>query len=104
MRNPRKLPDLSLIENRFQYNPETGQVFKDGQLCNAWNRSGYNVIRLGQTLQITAGRLGWYLYYRQDPGNRLVVHIDGCKSNNSINNLRLVNKRNKARVTTRDNK
>ncbi len=90
MKAPRKLPPLELLEHTFKYDPHTGCVYKHGKLCNSWNRSGYNVIKVTKTRQIPASRLGWYLYYREDPGpSRHVVHINEDKSDNRIENLRL---------------
>ena len=92
------MPDISLLENIFDYDPLTGRVYRKGKLCKAWNRQGYNVIRIGPTMTIPAARLGWYLYYRQDPGsNKMVIHINGDKTDSTIANLRLQNVRNKAR-------
>ena len=40
-------------------------------------------------MQVTAARLGWYLYHRKDPGvNNHVVHKEGA-SDSSIKNLQL---------------
>ena len=94
MRKPRKLPDLSLIENRFQYDPLTGAMWKDGKRCRAHNRNGYNTVYVRRGMMITVARLGWYLYYRQDPGDRLVKHINGDKKDDRIENLKLVRRTN----------
>lgn len=57
-----------------------------------WINRGYRRLRV--TLDSTSylymcHRVAWYLYYRADPGNFQIDHIDGDKSNNSITNLRL---------------
>ena len=38
-------------------------------------------------------RLAWYMHYGEDPGDKQIDHIDRNKSNNKINNLRLVDLR-----------
>ena len=89
MRKPRPMPELSLLEYTYTYNPITGKIYRDGKLCNSWNRQGYNIVTVRKGMTLTVARLGWYLYYRKDPGvNYHVVHIDE-KTDNSIKNLQL---------------
>ena len=52
-------------------------------------KDGYIYIRLnGQ--RFLAQRLAWLLHYKTDPGDLQVDHVDGDKSNNCVQNLRLL--------------
>ena len=92
MKQPSKLPDISLVEAAFEYDPIAGLVFsrKTGKAIGANDRTtGYRKVRVGRvTTQVS--RLAWLLYYREDPVGYAISHIDGNKQNDSIKNLRKV--------------
>lgn len=98
-----QLPSLEIVESYIDYNPETGiGVWKRKRIgrgarirvglpAGTVNNQGYIYIRLfGQ--RYAAHRLFWLLYYKKDPGNKFIDHIDRNKLNNKIANLRLVTK------------
>ena len=87
-RLPSRLPPLELIEANFTYDPVTGLLFgKSGKPVGSNDRStGRMKVRVGRiTTQVA--RIAWYLYYREDPGQYHVVHINGDVRDNRIENL-----------------
>ena len=94
------LPPLEELRENIDYNPDTG-IFtwikkpsiatKVGQEAGSVNKDGYICISFRNNLYY-AHRLAYYMYYGIDPLEKLVDHIDGDKSNNKINNLRLATK------------
>ena len=82
---------------RLDYNPETGEFtwknpkatcMKPGDKAGSMHKSGYVHMSLNRTFW-QAHRLAWFYVYGTPPVEDL-DHIDGNKSNNSINNLRPV--------------
>ena len=91
------LPPLEELKEFFDYNPDTGLVtwikkinkrIKVGQEAGAMNSKGYIHIRFKGS-DYKAHRLAYYMYHGVDPLAKLVDHIDGDKTNNKIDNLRL---------------
>jgi len=93
---PKPLPLHDFLATYIEYNPETGQ--------GVWKRSPANNIKAGATVgtiyknylvvrfkgkSYPAHRLFWLLQTKTDPGDFLIDHIDGNKSNNAFSNLRL---------------
>ena len=92
MRKPRPLPPLELIEDIFSYDPVEGIVYKYDKPCGTHNRNGWvRVCFKGN--EWPAHRIAWLLYYRKDPGDAHVRHINGCYYDNRIDNLRLTRRR-----------
>ena len=95
----RPLPPLEELKEFLDYNPDTGiftwikgrQSIKVGQVAGKANGNGYLRIRF-KGIKYFAHRLAYYMYHGIDPLEKLVDHIDGDKSNNKINNLRLASK------------
>lgn len=82
--------DINFILMNFDYNPETGELFrvlsggnrtKSGTECNGYIRSGVS----GDL--VYNHRIAWAHYYREQPPE-YIDHIDGNRKNNSIKNLR----------------
>lgn len=79
----------------LSYSAATGQLvwrgiqkfYLKGREAGAIEAGGYRVIKIkGRTFK--AHRLAWLLHYGEWPSQR-IDHIDGDKSNNRVNNLRL---------------
>jgi hypothetical protein len=92
------LPPLEVLEREFIYESDTGlfrhRYYKCGralkdQIAGTINRKGYVVIRIQSNIVYQAHRVAWYMYHKQDPVHNLIDHIDRCKHNNAISNLRL---------------
>ena len=93
----RPMPPLEELKEFLDYNPDTGifiwkkqvaQNIKVGQEAGAMNSNGYIQIRFKNSPYL-AHRLAYYMYYGIHPLEKLVDHIDGDKTNNKIDNLRL---------------
>ena len=91
MKNPTKLPDLSLIEANFFYDPDLGILYrKSGSPVFNNDRTGTRKIRVGRK-STTVARICWALFHRKDPGSKHIVkHINEDPFDNRIKNLRLV--------------
>ena len=94
------LPPLEELKEFLDYNPDTG-IFTwikprkgarlnhvAGSLRTTDKTRGYIYIKFKDALY-RANRLAYYMHHGIDPLEKLVDHIDGDKSNNKINNLRL---------------
>jgi len=96
------LPPLEELKEFLGYNPDTG-IFTwikprsgrcnhvAGSLRTTGITKGYIYIKFKNTVY-RANRLAYYMHHGKDPLEKLVDHIDGDKSNNKINNLRLATK------------
>ncbi len=86
-------PDRSLLKRLYSYDPVRG-VFshkRNGRLCKIGcvagyqRKDGYVVIRVNSTTY-QAHRLAWYYIHNTWPHE--IDHVDGCRSNNRLGNLR----------------
>lgn len=93
------LPPYELISQYIDYCPIEGigrwkvgltNSIKAGDIVGHLHRGGYWRLAFQQNVY-AAHRIFWLLYYKQDPGDKVIDHIDGNTTNNKINNLRLVN-------------
>ena len=95
------LPPLEELKEFLDYNPDTGiftwkkQVALNitvGQKAGVMNSWTYYTQIAFKGIEYRAHRLAYYMHHGIDPLEKLVDHIDGDKSNNKINNLRLASK------------
>ena len=92
MRKPTKLPSIDLVEAIYSYDPNTGLLTKKKTgtvLSNNDRTTGYLKVRVGR-VTTQAARVAWLLFYREDPVGFKISHINGCKQDNRIINLRKV--------------
>ena len=92
-----------ILSNKLNYNDVTGdftwikaprKYMKDGQLAGCIQGWGYRQFTCkfkGKIYQPRAHILAWYMYYGELP-NGFIDHIDRDKDNNSISNLRDVDR------------
>lgn len=91
----RRMPSIGLLRFIFRYDPITGIIYLRGGVFEGTPSEimmyssisqGYIVISvLGRSLR--AHRLAWALHYGEWP-NDAIDHIDRCRQNNKIRNLR----------------
>lgn len=99
----RELPPLAVLQDRYDYDPETGLItyrrdigkrMKRGAVAGSKNERGYiclHIVEGGKKQRFSAHRTAWALYHEEPPPLDMVVdHKDNEKSNNSITNLRLI--------------
>ena len=102
---PRKLPDLSILTDNFDYDPITGELTDNitGDIVTGTDKRGYKTLQFrGKTW--AAHRICFYLFHRRDPGKKVIDHCDGNPSNNAICNLRAVSHRDNLRNTAASRK
>ena len=115
---PKELPSPELLRKLLRYEPDTGKLFWlerspdmfDGSAsrsaewrCRNWNSrhcgneamptvdaNGYKRGAIGG-VQLLAHRVCWAIHHGEWP-NQEIDHINGCKSDNSISNLRDVSR------------
>ena len=86
------LPPTELLRQLFKYDPESGYLFHKagprlGKLAfNYVSDQGYRYGLIDGRKYLTH-RIIWKIVTGQDPNNQ-IDHIDGCRSNNKISNLR----------------
>lgn len=113
MSSNKQLPSAEYLRQLLGYNPQTGVLIWKHRLidmffghvqsaahqCNNWNakyagrvagsvsKNGYITIRI-DGVNKNAHRVIWKLIHGKDADGK-IDHIDGVKSNNKLNNLRL---------------
>ena len=102
---------LDHIRARFTYDPITGYLYRDGQKVGYRGEKDYLRIEITPISNVHYTRqvhqVCWYLAYGSWP-DKPIDHIDGVRSNNQLNNLRLAthtqNNHNGRKITTRNGK
>ena len=93
-RAPNPLPSKDDVVRQYDYNPENGlftrqQVrIKPGTIVTTANGTGYIVLQVNKKLWL-GHRIAWMLIHNEDPGDRQIDHINRCRADNRIENLRI---------------
>jgi len=99
MTQPKPLPPLELLLERFEYNEETGHLYYNNTPRNdlaPGTVAGYDTGRGWLRVKISGlhykvHRIVWKMYYGEDPPEGLEVdHINRVRTDNRIENLRVV--------------
>ena len=87
MVKPRPLPALEVLQEHFDYEPETGLLRgKSGKVLGSKRKDGYIKVDL-KGRQLFAHRVAWKLMTFEEPPE-VIDHIDRDRSNNRWENLR----------------
>lgn len=90
-------PSAEEIRELLDYDPTTGELHwkvrrnsrvAEGQLAGSINNEGYLVVGIFRKVY-QAHRIAWLIYYGQWPSDQL-DHINHCRTDNRITNLREV--------------
>lgn len=96
MTNFRPLPPLARLKELLHYDASSGKLFwlqpvarsiKKGDEAGSKDKHGVRVSL--DKAKYLAHRIVWFLVTGQDPGDKLIDHIDGNPYNNRFRNLRL---------------
>jgi len=71
----------------YTYNPETGEILRDGKPCTFKSKAGYLIVSIGGE-NIMAHHVAWFLHRGRWPSGEL-DHKDCDPTNNAASNLRL---------------
>lgn len=105
----KKLPTQKQLKTLFDYDGETGRLIRIshpnknqrhliGKVAGTKHSEGGWVVSVNNQSYLNA-RLVWVWNYGEDPGDLEIDHIDGDRSNDRIDNLRLATrKQNQANV------
>lgn len=98
MRTFKPLPQTQILKEYLDYDPDTGLfVWKKsgkgipgkGEIAGCIQNTGYAIMRL-QRIVYYQHRLAWKYIYDEDPQDKYIDHINRNKSDNRINNLKVV--------------
>ena len=88
----KELPSVEEIRKNFIYNKKDGSFVRrsTGKEQTYRQKNGYIVLPL-KNHRYFASRIAWKLYHGEDPQGD-IDHIDGNRTNNRIENLRVVSR------------
>lgn len=87
------MPDHDYLKSILNYDPDTGvfkwKVYRNqhsqiGMIAGSLHHTGYLII-----MKYGAHRLAYYMHYGVDPKDLEIDHINGIRTDNRIQNLRL---------------
>jgi hypothetical protein len=74
-----------LVEKGYTYDCESGHIYnRYNKQVTCKSSNGY--IHFGTDFKVGGHQFAWYVHYNQVPN--VIDHIDRCKTNNKIDNLR----------------
>ena len=85
--------ESAYIKRHLSYDPKTGEITRDDRppkFKGSHDKDGYLKIRINNVLY-SAHRLAWFLYYGEWPESEM-DHINRCRTDNRIANLRVVDR------------
>ena len=100
MAKSKPLPPLEELRAEFDYDPATGFLLHSrshqnkrwaGKVAGTRANNGYIIVSI-KGRKCAAHRLVWYIVTGEDPAEYDIDHIDGCRWNNKISNLRKATK------------
>ena len=89
----KKLPPLEHLLAIWDYDPNTGGLYKKGaEPCELnclghFCPSGHKAIHFPDHGRFLVHRIFYYMFHRKDPGQYVIDHITGAPSDNRIFNL-----------------
>lgn len=88
--NAKELPDKTILDERYTYDPESGEVTskKTGAPLRRKDISGYNIVTINSKIR-KLHRVIWKMMTGEEPDG-MIDHIDGDPANNKWENLRCV--------------
>ena len=87
------LPDLALLEAKFDYNPNTGGLYHKGaeqdelNAIGSFSATGHKAVTICKQ-RYYVHRIVFYMFHRKDPAHYVIDHINGDRADNRIKNLR----------------
>lgn len=95
------LPPLEVLQEKFIYNPDTGELIykktlhksRVGEVAGYLTQRGWLRVKVGNT-HYRVHRIAWKMFYGEDPPTGLDIdHINRDKTDNRISNLRVVTRK-----------
>lgn len=74
----------------YELDPINGVLYKNGRKCGGLNAAGYMEMRTGKSQRQRVHRMIWMWCHGEIPENKVIDHIDGCRTNNVPWNLQCI--------------